>query len=608
MAIDQEDKLINDNFIPGVKQPIQQIKLTFNIPSKGFNFDFIDKNFTELFSLDCQKLSYNTSEKIHESLIERYILLANSLHSFVGIPCFDIGKINKISLKSLSKTESKLDFETYVPKINYVSFNIRSHIYNLAIKIFILILGKNNFELHECLKLMDKELESLRNYIQSGSSTIPLLKAAYDKNIPFRKIGKKVYQLGWGHRSRLLLTSTTDGDSLIGSRIANNKLETISILRDSGYPVAQSFFLQDKKNLEAFAQKLGWPIILKPIDKDRSEGVTTNISNNEMLQDAYAYSLEYSKNIMMEKHVVGDVYRIGLINNELLIVSRRLPKGVFGDGKSTIEALIDNFNETEEKKAPWLRAKLTPKDQLALNVLQDQNYGLDTVLDDGVFANVRAIQSDEEGGSPGDFTDKIHPDNIILAQRISKLFRLQSIGIDIISKDIEKPWYENGAKILEVNFTPAIANPQQPLRTKFSKPFIENFMSEDERIPISLFIGRDQGWEDGWNFYQSIKKEGTKACLINDEKIYNHEEIELHFTMENFNLRCQALLRDRDVEHLIVVIQTNELLVQGIPFDQITKLQVSETKLNDFKTDKKLQKESVLQIIEYLRKFLRENI
>ena len=65
------------------------------------------------------------------------------------------------------------------------------------------------------------------------------------------------------------------------------------------------------------------------------------------------------------------------------------------------------------------------------------------------------IAHGNSGGTAIDVTDRVHPANIELAERIACLVDLDIAGIDVVAPSIEAPLEENGGGIVEVG----LANP-----------------------------------------------------------------------------------------------------------------------------------------------------
>ena len=85
---------------------------------------------------------------------------------------------------------------------------------------------------------------------------------------------------------------------------------------------------------------------------------------------------------------------------------------------------------------------------------------------------LRIIESTADGGTPENITTTIHPDNIDISIRATKLFGLQVAGVDIITTDITVPWHQNGAIINEINFSPLLGG------SEISKKYVQSVMKE----------------------------------------------------------------------------------------------------------------------------------
>ncbi len=595
----------NYGYFPKTNQPLILLRnFSIVIPDKDIDFHYVDKLFLDVFDLDCNKLSYDKKSKPFYSLIERYFYLANLIQSYSGIPSFSIGTILNVNIIENIDNKYEIKFDSYVPYIEHMNNEIRIKIYTGCMFVIQCILSKDEKKLYIYLeKFFQSSIKKIRIINNQGDSTVPILKAAFDRDVPFVKLFDKTYQLGWGCKGTLIHGSMIESDALIGSQIAHNKFKAARLLKSAGLPVTNSCLITDETKLNDYAEKIGWPVVVKPIDRDRSEGVTTSITDFGSLKGAYQFAKKYSSNIMLEKHVEGDVYRIALINNKLLFVAKRLPKRVVGDGSKSIGQLIDEKNYIQKKKAPWLRLKPFPKDNEASECLANQGYTFNTILGKGKSAYLREIQRVEEGGAPENFTKNIHPDNVELARKISNIFRLKSIGIDLMSQDIAKPWHVNDAKILEVNYTPSIENHYQPWRTEDTKLFVSNIVPDDGRIPVSVYVGGKLAWSQGWKYFIELNGENKTTFIINHETIYRSEKNKIILEGDGFFHRCQSLLKDPVLEYLIVVVQTDELM-DSMPFDKVSEVTIVDKKLVNSLSQKPIPEASVEKIIHYLKSFL----
>jgi hypothetical protein len=61
------------------------------------------------------------------------------------------------------------------------------------------------------------------------------------------------------------------------------------------------------------------------------------------------------------------------------------------------------------------------------------------------------------GGTLKDVTRRVHPDNRDLALRVARVFRLHTVGVDLITTDIAKSWRELPCALIEINTAPGIS-------------------------------------------------------------------------------------------------------------------------------------------------------
>jgi cyanophycin synthetase len=592
---------MNYGYLPISNQPLFLAHFNIKMPPKvHINIDKLDNSLKSIFHIESNSYVSKNND-IYKLIIRRYLLLANVLQSFSGIPSFYIDKVAKYSLDN----NGLINFYAYIPNLEYINKSMRIKLYNASEHIINLILKNNTDKLYLYLDEINKVyIQKFRAINGQYDSTIPILEGAYSQNIPIMQLSLNVFQLGWGSKSILLKTSIVDEDSIIGSSLSCDKLLSKMILRKIGCPVPSGSYIDNIDNLITCANKINFPVVIKPIDRDRSEGVTTDIKNYDQLQKAYSEAVKFSKKIMIEEHIDGDVYRIALIHNNLIYVVKRLPKGVYGDGERTIASLIDKANLIENKKAPWLRLKPFPKDQSALDSLYEQKVSMETVVDKGKYVYLRKIQSNQDGGGVENFTEIIHPDNIKLANKISNMFRIKSIGIDFITTDISKPWYETNGKILELNYSPLVADRFQSWGHKSSKKFISSCFPMGTRVPIDLYIGGSQAWDAAKEGMQQLNDKQINFFMTDHLSTYDSKQEKIEMITQSFYHRIQALLTDTTLDQLIIIIQTNELLETGVPFDQVSNLFIVDHTLQSFKSNEPLSPKKANDLIDFFSTFL----
>jgi D-alanine-D-alanine ligase-like ATP-grasp enzyme len=417
-------------------------------------------------------------------------------------------------------------------------------------------------------------IHRLRKDSRVGQSTLALLNHASTHSIPFIHLGEGVYQFGWGKNARKIDRSTSDLDSKIGSKLSHNKATSAQLLQMAGLPTATHICVTREADLAVTATKLGWPLVVKPADLDRGEGVEIDISNVDDLKRAFhhAYRSSKIKQVLLEQHIPGVCHRIFIAGGKMLYALKRLPIGVFGDGVSSIDELIDEHNHTQLRTLPWQRSPLYLKDTQTITHLSHNDLSLKSIPKIGEWITLRPIESTQWGGRDEDVGTTIHPDNIALSIRAAELFSLDIAGVDIISEDISVPWYVNNAIINEINYSPLLGGGAISLRS--IGYFFETMLDGDGRIPIELFIGSQGSMDHALKAQEHFIGRGIKAYVTSENETISPDHQTIHLTQSGINNRVKALLLDPNVEAIIVAISTDEVLKEGFIATDGARMQI----------------------------------
>ena len=558
-----------------LRQPTQRITITLRIP-ENINFSHLDDWLENALAIKAAAVCNQGEDSEIEAVsgfLKRCLLLNSVLLQLANIPVFDAGYVQKIARK---KTERALwKVELSVVCIENLPTAYVSTALEQAIKILFWCIDaprtqENRDQLYRTLEKVTKPL--LRKNIVAGKSTIPVLRVAHRINIPFLHLGAGVYQLGWGVHSRKMDRSTTDSDSAIGSKLSNNKIWSAGLIRMAGLPAPEHDVVTSVNDAIQSARRIGWPVVVKPSDRERGEGITVGIRDDEQLTLAFdeASKLSKSKQIIIEREVCGVCHRLFIFAGQLLYAVKRLPKSVRGNGQQTVGELIAEANRLEADSPPWLKSEPFPVDDLAVKAMNAAGFSLQSIPENGVWVPLRMIESTESGGHDEDFTELVHPDNLDIALRAAKLFGLEVVGVDIISPDIQLPWHQNGAIINEVNFAPLFGGAE--ISRSYIPTFFRRLLVADGRIPVEVFVGSSKAISVAKQRQQEQLASGTQCFLTSHQLTLDPSGHEMTFPFQALSKRCQALLLDRRVEAIILVIQTDELLHVAMPVDRINKL------------------------------------
>src|SRR5690625_4617591 len=197
--------------------------------------------------------------------------------------------------------------------------------------------------------------------------------------------------------------------------IGGNKIKSKQLLGENDIPVPKGKIFKgenDEKDIIKFANIIGYPVVVKPSNAAQGKGVITNIENENYLKDTLRYvrnELGY-KEIILEQCVKGEEFRVYVVKDKVISVLNRIPANVTGDGKHTIKELIKIKNK-ERKENPRLYNCMIKMDFEIKNILQKNNYQLESILPKGEQLFLRTKSNTSAGGDSMDVTESF-PENI----------------------------------------------------------------------------------------------------------------------------------------------------------------------------------------------------
>ena len=556
---------------PGVRTPCRTLALivpSVAAPCGRPQLDALDETILATFH---PALPYRASQLPDDpahpalALAGRILWLGAALVEGLGLPVFEPGRI-----VTATPEPSGTRVRALVPLLDGIPEQITQQAFAHARDTLLQLLAApvDRDRARELRTWVDESL--FRRFDQRpvvNVTTLGVLRAAFERGIPVRHIDQHMYQLGWGCRARWTSRSAIDTDAAFGMLVSHDKHATASVLRQAGLPAAEHVLAHSPDAAVAAAHGFGWPVVVKPIDRDRGEGVVAGITTRDGLLTAYHAARRLSDRVLVERHVPGVCHRLQVIRGQLQFVSKRLPKGVWGDGVHTVTELVAEVSRLELEKPPWKRLKPFPTDDRSRAALAAVGLTFESVPPAGTFAPLRDIQSTAEGGVVEDFTDRVHPDNAAAACRAARLFGLDVAGVDMISVDITRPWHETGAIINEVNFSPLLGETDRAREA--NRALIAGLIEGDGRIPVEVFVGGPAAFDVA---RRRLATAPPGHVLTSHTVTLDAGGSARPLAADGLFGRCLALLMDRGTTGLIAVVQTDEWLETGMPVDRVTTL------------------------------------
>ena len=489
------------------------------------------------------------------------------------------------------RTRETKTLGTYNVVFSYTEENVGLFAAESSVAIAEALIAGTDYDLNADLQKM----REIRERVRLGPSTGSIVEEAVSRDIPWIRLGtNSLVQLGYGINQMRFQATITCKTSSIAVDIACNKELTKKMLDMASIPVASGSICVNEDDLAETIKKIGYPIVLKPLDGNHGKGASINVTNWEDAVSGLAFAKEYSKRIIVEKFITGFDYRILVIDNKLVAAAKRVPAHVVGDGTATIQELITTTN-LDPRRGYGHENVLTQidVDRDTEDLLEKLGYTLTTIpkVDEIVFLKSTANLS--TGGTSVDVTDMMHPENIFLAERISRVIGLDVCGVDIMAENLTQPLKENGGVILEVNAAPGFRMhlaPSEGLPRNVAAPVIDMLYPPGKscRIPIIAVTGTNGKTTTTRLLAHIVKNNGFKVGFTTSDGIY----IQNHMMEQGDTtgpLSAEYILKDPTVEFAVLETARGGILRSGLGFSLcdigvITNIQEDHLGLNDIHT------------------------
>ncbi|NFM80359.1 cyanophycin synthetase [Clostridium botulinum] len=421
------------------------------------------------------------------------------------------------------------------------------------------------------IKTKTRELVCLLKTEELGPSTLSIIQEAKKRNIPVTKIGEdSMFQLGYGIKGKTIEATICNSTSAVSVDIACDKLLSKNILMDQCIPVAEGYKVKNYIDLLFKAEKLGYPVVLKPRFGNQGKGVVVNIKNQKELVNAYSIVNKKFQDIMIEKYINGKDYRACVVDGKVVAVAQRIPPYIIGNGKSTIYELIKELNRDERRgdghEKPLTKVKI---DKDLKNNINKEGYTLGYILPEEYKLELRHNANLSTGGVAIDCTDLICTETREVCERVAKAIGLNICGIDICCSDISKPLKENEG-IMEVNAAPGIRMHQYPYKGKsrnVAKAIVDMMFKEyDGNIPIISITGTNGKTTTTRLIAHILSFSGKKVGMTTTGGIYiNNKCINKGDTTGYYS--AKTVLTNKEAEVAVLELARGGLIRDGLPYD-----------------------------------------
>ena len=355
---------------------------------------------------------------------------------------------------TFSRTTATLEPHVYQVVVEYSEEEVGLLAMELAQALCQSAVDNTPFDLTSALT----QLKDLDEDVRLGPSTGSIVDAAVARGIPYSRMTEgSMVRFGWGSKQRRIQAAEMDITSAISEAIAQDKQLTKKLLAAAGVPVPGGRPVTDAEDAWKAACEIGLPVVVKPNDGNQGKGVTVNITDKEQLLKAYAAACEFRDDILVERYMPGNDFRLLVVGDKLVAAARRDPPKVVGDGVHTITQLVEQVNK-DPRRGSGHSTSLTKIrfDDIARSCLASQGFEADSIPVKGQRVNLRNNANLSTGGSATDVTDDVHPDVAARAVAAARMVGLDICGVDVVCDTILRPLEEQGGGMVEVNAAPGL--------------------------------------------------------------------------------------------------------------------------------------------------------
>ncbi|WP_263769229.1 cyanophycin synthetase [Propionivibrio soli] len=408
-----------------------------------------------------------------------------------------------------------------------------------------------------------------------GPSTGCIVEAATSKErrIPAIRLlaDGNLVQLGYGVRSRRIWTAETDRTSAIAETISRDKDLTKNLLQSCGVPIPEGRIVDSAEDAWAAAEDIGLPVVVKPTDGNHGRGVFTNLMTREEVESAYAAALEEGSGVIVERFIRGSEHRLLIVGGRMIAAARGETAAVVGDGKSTINELIDlQINSDPRRGAAEefpLDVVVLSENPVALHEVTRQGFTPDSIPPAG-----REVLIIRTGNHTCDITDSVHPSVAETASLAARIVGLDIAGVDLVCEDISRPLEEQRGAIVEVNAGPGLLMHIKPATGEarpVGRAIIDHLFpnGDNGRVPVIGITGSCGKTTVARLVARLLTLSGKHTGLACSDGLYldrRRSESGDRATWE----AAHRILMNRAIEAAVFENGTDEILGKGLAYDR----------------------------------------
>lgn len=406
-----------------------------------------------------------------------------------------------------------------------------------------------------------------RRRLSPATAVIKL--AAKQRGMPCEALARQHLRIGEGARQQLIYASMTSTTSITAQKVCSDKQLTNRRLRELRLPTARQIRVDSIDAARVAAERLGFPIVIKPMKSKKGQGVTAGLTDAHDVPAAFELARKSGSDVLVERFIEGADHRLLVVGGRFVAALTRQPPTITGNGHDSVDALVDALNA--DPRRDGFRLFKVEKDAEMMRLLAMEGLSLTDVLSDGRTVALRSAANVSTGGLPFDVTDRVHPDNREMAERAARGVGLDVAGVDFLTPDISSSYREVGGGIVEINARPGLDIHIWPYtgtsRNVAAEILKLSFPPEcDGRIPSIAVVG-DQGTGATARLLDGIVRATGRRVALALRKGAYVDGVSAELSSSQQKHAARILLRDPDVDTLVSTVSARRSATHGMGVD-----------------------------------------
>jgi cyanophycin synthetase len=274
-------------------------------------------------------------------------------------------------------------------------------------------------------------------------------------------------------------------DDVVTLQVALDKALVHRMLSDAGLAVPEhvEFDVRDPAPALEFMHRIGAPCVVKPAaGSGGGHGTVAGIATADELMRARRNASRGGSRILIERQALGAVFRLLLLDGELLDVIRSAPGHLTGDGRSSIAELIFAENARRVAARGQAGVELLGAGLDMMLALERAGLRLSSVAPVGERIALGDVTNNNSVADNETFRETLSAELVAEAVAAQRAVGLRLAGVDVITADPRRPLRQSGGVINEVNGTPGlhhhylVADPERA--TRVAIPVLERLLAD----------------------------------------------------------------------------------------------------------------------------------